>query len=226
MKNSQFLRSGNTSTWVALGVILVFTVGFIYLVFKTGGSGQNFKETTASAIMSTDWISGKKEAKVSVIEYADFQCPACAAYYPMVKQLVQEYGDRVVFAFRNFPLYQVHKNAEVSAQAAEAAGIQGKYMEMMAFLYDNQKDWSLLSESEATKQYFDKFASQLGLDLDRFHQDMKSDQVKNKIAQDIKSATAAQVDHTPTFFVNQKQIPNPRSYDEFKSIIESALQSS
>lgn len=175
----------------------------------------------APAITTGDWVTGNKDAKVSVIEYGDFQCPACAAYHPMVQQMLSEYGDRIVFVFRNFPLTQ-HKNAWVSAQAAGAAGLQGKYWNMNNLLYEKQTDWGELSSGDV-KNKLDEYASSLGLDMNKFHQDMDSDAVKNKIRNDSDGGNRSQVDHTPTFFINRTQITNPSSYADLKSAIDKAL---
>ena len=217
----------NSTPWILLAIILILTVGAIVLVFTYGGSTSPApKETIAPDITSADWTTGKKDAKVSVIEYGDFQCPACGAYHPFVKKLIADYGDRVLFVFRNFPLYQNHKNAGISAQAAGAAGLQGKYWEMLDKLYDNQADWSLVPTNSVAEKYFDKYAGEIGIDIGKFNRDINSDQVKNKIKEDLDGGLGAQVDHTPTFFINLKQIPNPQSDADFKSIIENALKSS
>ena len=217
----------NNTPWILLAIILILTVGAIILVFTYGGSTSPVaKETIAPDITSADWTQGKKDATVSVIEYGDFQCPACGAYFPLVKQLIADYGDRVLFVFRNFPLYGAHQNAEISAKAAEAAGMQGKFWEMLDKLYTNQADWSLVSTNSVVEKYFAKYAGEIGIDIGKFNQDINSDQVKNKIKTDVDGANSAQVDHTPTFFVNLKQIPNPQSDADFKSIIENALKAS
>lgn len=189
---------------------------------KSTGQAPAFEGTQTAAIASDDHIKGNTSATVSVIEYGDFQCPACGAYEPIVQRLESEYGDRVTFVFRNFPLPQ-HTHGETSAQAAEAAGLQGKYWEMHDLLYQKQAEWSNASAGSVIADYFDKYAQSLGLDVKRFEADMRSDTVRNKIQKDLASANEARVDHTPTFFVNLTQIRNPNGYDAFKSVIDDAL---
>lgn len=222
-------RNGNMTMWFIVGFVLVITVAVIFLVARPGSGttpdGNQVETTIAPDITVADWKKGNAAAKVSVIEYGDFQCPACVAYNPFIAQLLADYGDRVVFVFRNFPLYQIHKNATISAQAAEAAGLQGKYWEMYDLLYDNQSDWASESAGKVVDGYFAKYAESLGLDLAKFRNDIDSAQVKEKITSDAAGANAAKVDHTPTFFVNLKQIPNPRNYNDFKSLIEAELAS-
>ncbi len=221
------MDSSDFTPWIFTGIIVLLTVGLIVLIFAYGnGSSGTAKETTVPALTQEDWTHGPNDAKVSIIEYGDFQCPACAAYYPLFLELENYYKDKsVIFAFRNFPLYQVHKNAEISAKASEAAGLQGKYWEMHDKLYKDQISWGDAPQKKAMEQ-FDDYAKSLNLDLDKLHKDMESASVKNKIEKDVKSASDAFVDHTPTFFINLKQIKNPTSLDEFKKIIDDALAAS
>lgn len=210
-------------------VVIIVALMIFAGVVSSGKSSTDkaaFTGTQTSAIVADDHIKGNPAAAVSVIEYGDFQCPACAAYEPIWNKLQEAYGDKVTFVFRHFPLYQAHKNAEISAQAAEAAGLQGKFWEMHDLLYAKQSEWSKASTKSVVADYFDKYAASLGLDVKKFDTDMQSDAVKDKIQKDVAGANAAQVDHTPTFFINLTQIQNPKGYDDFKSLIDAALASS
>ncbi|MGC9968793.1 MAG: thioredoxin domain-containing protein [Minisyncoccia bacterium] len=223
-------------------ITLWFVVGFVVLVlvvivvagvtsggFSAGTANSTppeFVATTAPTITAADWTRGKKDAKVSIIEYGDFECPACAEYSPVMNQLFAAYGDRVLFAFRNFPLYSIHPNAGISSQAAEAAGLQGKFWEMHDLLYQKQNEWAGAASSSVVNQYFDKYASSLGLDVNKFNQNINANPVVSKVQADVAGGNAAQIDHTPTFFVNLKQIPNPTSYNDFKAVLDGALASS
>jgi len=177
-------------------------------------------------LTAADWTRGDATAKVSLIEYGDFQCPACGEYEPIVEQLTKSYGDRVLFAFRNFPLFQIHQDAMIGAQAAEAAGLQGKYWEMHDLLYAKQSVWSAEPASTVVSKYFDSYAKSLGIDVSKFDTDINSSTVTNKVQKDLASGNAAQVDHTPTFFINLKQIPNPSGLPQFQADIDAALASS
>lgn len=184
-----------------------------------------FEATTVAAITSTDWVTGNKSAKVSVIEYGDFQCPACGAYEPIMQQMEKDYASNVQFVFRNYPLPQ-HQNGMITSQAAEAAGLQGKYWEMHDLIYQKQAEWSDASADTIVSKYLDAYAKSLGLDLTKFNADINSPAVKQKIQNDMAIANAAKVNHTPTFFVDLKQIPNPQSAAAFKAVIDAALVSS
>jgi protein-disulfide isomerase len=215
--------------WMAGGfLVVIVAIAVIAGMSSSGNQAQQqpgFQATTAAAITSTDWVTGDKNAKVSVIEYGDFQCPACGAYEPMVEQLEKQYASNVEFVFRNFPLPQ-HANAPITAAAAEAAGLQGKYWEMHDLLYQKQAEWSDVSGDTIVATYLDAYAQSLGLDVQKFNTDINSDAVKQKVQHDVASGNAAQVDHTPTFFVNLTQIPNPQSAAEFEAVINAALASS
>ncbi len=223
-----------TTIWFIAIFVAVVVVGLIILGVMSGGPGGSpsssmpagFVATTVPAITASDWTEGSSTSKVTLIEYGDFECPACGAYYPIVKQLVATYGNRIYFAFRNFPLYNVHPDAGIAAQAAEAAGLQGKYWQMHDTLYVNQATWSNATPSSVVSQFFDGYATSIGLDVNKFNQDINSSQVINKIQADVTSGNTAQIDHTPTFFINQKQIPNPTSAADFQSVLDAALASS
>lgn len=219
-----------TEVW-AIAIFMVVLVGAViaagFLTNNVGpSSSANFIATTVPPLSAGDWTRGAKNPRITLIEYGDFQCPACGQYEPLMEQLFAQYGDRVLFAFRNFPLYQIHQDAMISAQAAEAAGLQGKYWEMHDMLYKTQNEWSLTSSGAVVAKYFDGYAKTIGLDVAKFDIDINSDTVKNKIQHDIDTANAAKVDHTPTFFINLTQIPNPTSYADFTATIDAAIASS
>lgn len=168
-------------------------------------------------VSAADKIRGNPQAAITLVEYSDFQCPACAVYAPMVKKLLTDNGERVRLIYRYFPLPQ-HKNGEWAALAAEAAGQQGKFWEMHDLLFENQLDWQDLTNSEALAKYQD-YAKNLGLDLAKFAGDLNSEELKNKIAKDRTSGLSAGIDAVPTFFLNGKTIIQPRDYENFKNIV-------
>lgn len=211
-----------------MGFLVVVTAGVIIAGALTGGTGSTptpagFVATTAPAITAADWKQGNATATVSLIEYGDFECPACAAYQPLVQQAVKDYGSKVLFVFRNFPLYNIHPVAGISAQAAEAAGLQGKYWEMHDLLYTKQTEWSTTAPGDIVSKFFNGYASSLGLNVTKFDADINSASVLAKIKTDFDGGNAAQIDHTPTYFINLKQIPNPANYNDFKAALDQAL---
>lgn len=184
------------------------------LSFATGHSPQTQTTVLLDAVSASDWATGNQEAQTILIEYSDFQCPACAAYYPLVNQLIKEHANKFKFVYRHFPLKQ-HSNAKPAAYAAEAAGRQGKFWEMEAMIFERQNDWSL---SKNANEIFRGYAETLDLDLERFDADRELDGVNNKVESDFQSGIRAGVNATPTFFLNGKKI-QPRSYEEFVKFI-------
>lgn len=208
--------------WSIVAIVIIGSVlGIIKLASKSQApdSGSNASTLTISAINDNENIKGSKEARAILIEYSDFQCPACGAYYPILKKVSEDLGSQARFAYRHFPLPQ-HKNAKLAATVAEAAGKQGRFWEMHDLIFQNQSDWS---EEKNAAVIFAQYAQDLGLDLVKFQTDVASEEIKAKIENDYKSGVKAEVNSTPSFFLNGKKITNPRNYDEFKNAIEQVL---
>jgi protein-disulfide isomerase len=222
-----------TQLWVA-GIFLVVIVAITAVAAYVSSHGSpassaSFTATQTSAITSTDHTHGDATAKVTLIEYGDFECPACGAYEPLVEQLYQQYKGQVLFVFRNFPLYQIHPFAMIGAQAAEAANLQGQYWQMHDLLYSKQSEWTAdttLSPAAVVSKFFNSYAQSLGLNVTQFDTDINSDGVKAKVQADLALGNAAQIDHTPTFFINLTQIANPTSLQDFQNVINAAIASS
>lgn len=194
--------------------------GAIFGMIKLGGNAAATNPIPlASAVSPLDNIKGNKESKVILVEYSDFQCPACGAYYPMVKKLNEEYAQKIEFVYRHFPLSQ-HKNANLAARVAEASGRQGKFWEMHDMLFENQPTWS---ESGNALEIFTSYAEKIGLNMEKFKNDIDLKEIKDKIDADYQSGLASGVAGTPTFFLNGKSLQNPRSYEEFKNILDQAI---
>ena len=139
---------------------------------------------------------GNLESDIRLIEYSDFQCPACRATEPSVLSLINQYGNQFIFEYRHFPLKQLHQNSEVSARASEAASIQGKFWEMHDILFEKQSEWS---QSFNPDRYFIKYAQDIGLNIDRFRYDFKSDIVKDRVDEHLMEAQAFSLQGTPSF---------------------------
>jgi Na+/H+ antiporter NhaA len=140
-----------------------------------------------------DHVRGPVDAPVTVLEYGDFECPFCGQAEPVVRELLREYGD-VAYAWRHLPLNDVHPSAQQAAEAAEAAAEQSKFWEMHDLLLDHQ-DALRIPDLLG-------YAEQLGLDVDRFEEDLRTRQGANRIAEDVDSADLSGVSGTPTFFIN------------------------
>lgn len=182
--------------------------------------------TLAVPVTPTDHATGPQSAPTTIVEYSDFQCPACGSYYPLVKQILADPAarDRIRFVYRNFPLTSIHANAQLAAQAAEAAALQGKFWEMHDRLFENQAKWSAMSSAGARAFFVKLAAEELKLTLSRFEADIDSAAVKAKIKADVDSGVASGVNSTPTFFINNRQMPAPQNYDQLKSYFINGIQ--
>ena len=180
---------------------------------------DNPTETSTEATV-TNHTFGEGNTGVTLIEYGDFQCPACFSYFPLVTQLREEYKDRVTFQFRHFPLVQSHQNAMAAHRAAEAAGLQGKFWEMHDLLFQNQKAWEA---SNNAAQFFEDYATQLELDIEKFKSDVASSGVNASVQADFKSGQDLGVSSTPSFILDGKLIENPTSIEAFKKVIDDAI---
>ncbi len=209
---------------------LVLLFGGVYLFSKNGGTTNTAKVGDTILIASDSFVTGGIEngnylpksqtALATLVEFGDYQCPACGAYHPLVKQLLTEMSGKVNFVFRNFPLTQ-HANANVSAYAVEAAGIQNKFWQMHDKVYETQKDWS---ESMTAKDIFIGYAKELGLDITQFKKDIDSQAIKEKVARDSNDGTLVKLNSTPTFFLNGIKLENPASFEELKKLVEDAIK--
>ncbi len=171
-------------------------------------------------VTSKDHIRGDMKAPVTIIEYSDFQCPACSAYEPMVRDILKANPKTVRIVYRHFPLDQ-HVHAREASYAAEAGGAQGKFFEFHDMLFDTQKSWE--SEKDVAKT-FRSYAQKLKLDMKKYDADRVSKATKERVESDHASALTYGVDSTPTFFINGVKIDNPRNKAEFQKAIDDALK--
>ncbi|MBI4235382.1 thioredoxin domain-containing protein [Candidatus Peregrinibacteria bacterium] len=209
-----------------LGVIAVITVSVLVVISgtKTNPQDQANKTTTLSEpISEIDNTKGNKDAKIQIVEYSDFQCPACASYFPILRDVMKEFGNYVYFSYRNFPIRSKHLNADISAYAAEAAARQGKFWEMHDLLFENQTFWSGES-GEAAQVLFTQYANQLGLDTQKFMADMADKNIQRKVDDDLESGLNSGVQGTPSVFVDGKKLEFNLSLDEFRVLIRQKLE--
>ncbi|MBA3711675.1 MAG: DsbA family protein [Pyrinomonadaceae bacterium] len=141
---------------------------------------------------------------VALEEFGDFQCPPCAVIDPVLKKIKADYGNRLQFTFRHYPLMQMHKHALASSRAAEAARVQGRFWEMHDRLYKEQTAWSNAADAVPI---FTGYARGLGMDAERFRRDMDSAEVNQRIALDLQRAHSLKVTGTPTLFINNREVP-------------------
>ncbi len=219
-------------TWIIFAAVCIVVLGGLVVLSKKGqadvGSIDQNKIVAASAANGNigDHVFGNTSGKTTMIEYGDFECPACKAAYPNVKTVTDQFKDQLTFVFRNNPLTTIHPNARAGAAAAEAAGLQGKYWEMHDALYENQDDWGNSSADQRTT-YFVGYARQVGVkDIDKFKTDMSSNQVDTKINFDLALGKKVPVTGTPTILINGKAIDSATWNDpgKLKQAVQDALQ--
>ncbi len=219
-------------TWMIFIVICVAVLGgLIFISRKDKINVDAIDMTKATAASSAngniaDHVFGNKDSKVVLIEYGDFQCPACGSAYPIIKEVTDHYKDKLAFIFRNNPLTAIHPNARAGSAAAEAAGLQGKYWDMHDALYENQTNWSSAAVDKRTDMFV-AYASQIGVkDKEKFKKDMESKAVNDKIDFDLALGKRVPVSGTPTILLNNKKIESDvwSDKDKFKAAIEDALK--
>lgn len=154
-------------------------------------------------VTDEDWIYGNPDAPITVIEYEDFQCPACPSFSLGIKELIKEYPDTIRVVFRHLPLPSIHDKAYISSMAAEAAGVQGKFWEMHDVLYINQAEWTNLPEKEFVDWVITQAAS-LDLDIGQFEADMYDEEVRAELEETTQRRLAAGINYTPFVVVNDR----------------------
>jgi len=159
-------------------------------------------------------VRGAKDAKVTLVEFSDFQCPYSQRVQPLIEKLLKAYPEDLRHVYKNFPL-GFHKEALPAAKACLAADMQGKFWEMEELVFKNPKEL----KDEDLKGY----AKEIGLDVERFEKDYKSDEVDKRVQEDKAEAKKAQVTGTPTLFLNGKRVKN-RSEEAMKEDIKSILE--
>ncbi len=203
-------------------ILLVCVLGFLGILFTTGKKADAPKDSNGNnSSQLTNHVSGAGNKGVTLIEYGDYECPACYQYYPLIEQIRQQYGDDIKFQFRHFPLTEIHQNALAAARAAEAADKQGKFWEMHGKLYETQQEWKA---NPSPSKYFEDLAAQLGLNVEKFREDFKSSSVNDAIQADRGEARKLGFTGTPTFLINDKKIESPRDIEGFTKLIDEAIK--
>lgn len=203
--------------WIVTILLVIGFVGFVWFAsddkaVETGATGNTAAPTH---------IIGKQDAAVTLVEYSDFQCPACAAYYPVIEQIIAKYKDRISFEYRHYPLTTIHRNAFAAARASEAADKQGRFWEMYRLLFANQDSWA---KSDAAQSTFEGYARQLNLDIKRFKGDFASNNTNRAINASIKEFNQRDLPQsTPTFLLNGKRIEARNSVEGFSKLIDGEL---
>jgi protein-disulfide isomerase len=210
-----------------IGIVVLF-VGALVAMWAAGrgaalpSSVGSAQEQVTFEIGAGDNVKGATDAKVTIVEFSDYQCPACRAYAPILDQIVKEFPNDVRLVYKHFPLKTIHLRAESAAKAAEAAALQGKFWEMGSLLFQNQDAWSRQNGNSV----FVTYATELGLDTQKFSTDIESEAIREAVNEDYKYGLSLNVNSTPTIYLNGKKILNPNSYEEFKTLVQNEITAS
>lgn len=230
-------KSSNITPIAIIGAVLVAAIiGFWW--FYSSATSPTAKTTVTSKSNSTNTAElylkaspganppnylGAPNAAVTIEEFADFQCSTCAAIHPVVQEIRAAYGDRARIIFRQFPLsIPAHDKAYNAAVAAEAAGMQGKFWEMQNLLFSNQQGWG---RSPNYRKLFEEYAQRIGLDVQKFSNDMIGIPAKNRVDADLQRGRSLGVNSTPTFYINGKPLSSQNmTVEGMRRVIDVELQ--
>ncbi|MEV0621440.1 thioredoxin domain-containing protein [Nonomuraea sp. NPDC050404] len=201
----------------AIGVFAV--VAAVWLAMASLGSDSGAAGAAQVVREDSHRLGTAADGKVTLVEFLDFECEACRAYFPTVEQLRKDYAGRVTFVARYFPIGG-HFNAERAARAVEAAAKQGKFDAMYRRMYETQSQWG--EKQVPADAFFRKMAEGLGLDLAAWDKAYEDPATLARVRKDAADGEALGVQGTPTFFLNGERI-EPRTPDEFKAALDAAL---
>lgn len=182
----------------SLGVTLLIVIAVAFM-FTKKVNAPVLPSDAATVLGDARFSKGKTDAKITIVEFSDLQCPACKAAQPLVDEILKEASDSARFVYRQYPLRTVHKNAFIAAKAAEAAGVQGKFWEMHDKLFETQSDWE---EDADPTSHFEGYAKDLSLNVDQWNKDFQDKDLETHITKDEQDGNTLGVNATPTFFVN------------------------
>ncbi|MCM3615723.1 DsbA family protein [Microbacterium enclense] len=203
------------TTAVVVGVVLAGLVVFLF-------SKAQAPDPAAAEVVSADShvLDDAGDDAVTVVEFLDFECEACGAYYPVVEDLRQKYAGQITYVVRYFPL-PGHFNSTNAAVAAEAAAQQGRFEDMYHRLFETQAEWGEAQESRA--QLFRRYADELGLDMSAFDAAVSNPETEQRVQADFEEGRALGVGSTPTFFVDGQPLVIER-WNDLEVAVQAALQ--
>jgi protein-disulfide isomerase len=203
---------------IVLGLILLgsgIALGYtVRDLVSNGGGSASSADLDASSKDDPSW--GPADAKVTMVEFGDFQCPYCRQWYSTVYEKLQaNYGNKIHFVFRDFPLISIHPDANPAAVAANCAGEQGRYWDYFKLLYGDPRGLG--------SAMYSTYAQEVGLNLSSFNSCLKSSRFTKEITLDIQDGTRKGVDGVPAFFINEKLISGLQPYEAFQQAIDEEL---
>jgi len=182
--------------WVIIGVITIVLFGGAIWFSSVAGERNN------EGVVIQSNIKGNPDAEVTLTEFSDLQCPACASFVPAIDEVMNQYGESIRFEYKHFPL-PIHSYAQQAAVAAEAAGQQGKFYPYHDVLFEKQQEWAT---SQNPTLLFMKYADELELDTALFRRHMNSSLLRDKVRADFAEGRDLGITGTPTFFLNGERM--------------------
>jgi protein-disulfide isomerase len=178
-------------------------------------SHEVIRKLTVPVTIGLDHIRGSVNAPITIVEYGDFECPYTGMAHPVIKELMRQFNAKIYFAYRNFPLNDIHPHSQHAAEAAEAAAAQDKFWQMYDYLFEHQKaldDHHLL-----------EYAQKVGLNIDKFKKEMLEHVYAPLINKSLKSGIDSGVQGTPTFFINGERYEDSWDLDTLSSFVKKSL---
>jgi protein-disulfide isomerase len=207
----------NSKVLTAVLVVVVILASFWLGTVWQGPGAATGKPAAGVSVAGEEPFLGGKGAKLTILEYSDFQCPFCSRVVPTVQQIADTYGDQVKIVFRNFPL-SFHQFAQKAAEASECANSQGKFWEMHDKMFANQNALTI----ENLKSY----AGQIGLDQAKFDACLDNGDMKSVVDKEFQEGTASGVQGTPAFLIGGELMSGALPFDQFKTVIDKKLAES
>lgn len=216
-----------------VGLLLATIIGSLVLVIGIAVFFSNSSSSTGDATLAEPadqavvladarLATGPADAKVTIVEFSDFQCPACRQVEPIIKQVLAQYPNDVRFVYRHLPLVAIHPYAQLAAQASEVAAEQNKFWEYHDVLFEKQPEWSGLSSQDQAEDKFVEYAGELGIDTAAFRERITSDEIGQRVLDDVADTSTLKLSGTPTLFVNNQRVPAPgQLVTTVQSLIES-----
>lgn len=231
---SQQRPSKSYLPFIIIGGVLAVALGAGVVLFRSAkqapsapaDKNSSTAEKNPSSVLAgakPAHAKGSENAPVTLEEFGDFECPPCGALHPLLKKLMDDYGEeKLRLVFRQYPLPQIHKHAVSAAYAAEAAGLQGRFWEMYDKLYSDQATWS---KAPDPRIFLLQYARDIGLDVDRFQRDMNSPEAQTRVMFDYQRGRSLGVTGTPTIFINGRLLPPETTDKQLREMIDAGIKS-
>src|SRR3990172_1593028 len=201
-------RKAKRRTWIAVGILAA--------IILTGYLVSRIPEVE-SVYGEGDPVKGARQARVRIVEYSDFQCPACRKAQEPLKRILEEYGQTVQIIFNDFPLVTAHPNALPAAESAQCAYSQQRFWEYHDLLFEGQDIWAPAIDPQP---YFLDYAKDTGLNIEQFTRCIENRETQKAVRVDMKEGEALRIRSTPTFFINDTRLVGPATFNNFKEAID------